>query len=185
LDVDGQAEVPDGLSNVVKIACGGYHSLALTSNGTLIAWGRNSSGQTNVPVGLTDIAAIAAGYEHNLVLRSNGTIVAWGANADGQTNAPPGVSNVVALEAGQRDSFALVGEAAASPTLRAEAPQYSNGVFSVAVQTRADRSYQLEFKDSLADSVWTSLSPVPGDGTLRRLTAPALVTRRYFRVREL
>src|SRR5205807_10459559 len=35
-----------------RIAAGEYHSLALQSNGTVVAWGSNSSGQTNVPAGL-------------------------------------------------------------------------------------------------------------------------------------
>jgi len=183
----GQTDVPTDLSNVVAIAAGGDHSLALTSNGTVVPWGRDSYpwGQSAVPAEATNVSTMAAGYEHSLALRNDGAIIAWGANADGQMNVPPGVSNVLALAAGQRDSFALHGDTPASPTLRAEAPLYSNGVFSVSVQTRADRSYQLEYKDNLADSGWTSQSPIPGDGTLKRLTAPAPVPRRYFRVREL
>jgi alpha-tubulin suppressor-like RCC1 family protein len=35
----GQSIIPAGLSNVVAIAAGGFHSLALQSNGTLVAWG--------------------------------------------------------------------------------------------------------------------------------------------------
>ena len=33
------------LSNITKISKGGYHSMALASDGTLYAWGRNSEGQ--------------------------------------------------------------------------------------------------------------------------------------------
>ena len=39
----------------------GAHSLALLSDGSVIAWGRNSAGQCNVPAGLTGAIAIAAG----------------------------------------------------------------------------------------------------------------------------
>ena len=36
----GQATVPAGLNHVTAIAsCGGLHSLALLSNGTVVAWG--------------------------------------------------------------------------------------------------------------------------------------------------
>ena len=35
----GQTNVPSGLSNVVAIAAGGYHSLALTAEGRVVAWG--------------------------------------------------------------------------------------------------------------------------------------------------
>jgi len=34
-----QTNVPAGLSNVVAIAAGGYHSLALKQNGTVAVWG--------------------------------------------------------------------------------------------------------------------------------------------------
>jgi alpha-tubulin suppressor-like RCC1 family protein len=72
------------------------HSIALKSDGTLWAWGDNSSGQlgdgtftnrsTPVRVGTdTNWVAITAGYyRHNLALKSDGTLWAWGDNWDGQ-----------------------------------------------------------------------------------------------------
>ena len=42
---DGQADVPAGLENVVALAAGYYHSLALKSDGTVIGWGKNDDGQ--------------------------------------------------------------------------------------------------------------------------------------------
>ena len=59
----GQTTVPPGLSNVVAIAAGGYHSLALQADGTVVAWGYNGYGQTNVPPGLSNVVAIAARRE--------------------------------------------------------------------------------------------------------------------------
>jgi alpha-tubulin suppressor-like RCC1 family protein len=35
----------DGLTDVIAVAAGGKHSLALKSNGTVWAWGSDSSGQ--------------------------------------------------------------------------------------------------------------------------------------------
>jgi hypothetical protein len=79
----------------VAIAAGGFHSLALLSNGTVWAWGSNSNGQLGngttissvVPVqvsGLTGMSLIAAGEYHSLALKSDGTVWAWGDNAAGQ-----------------------------------------------------------------------------------------------------
>src|SRR5262249_22963755 len=36
---EGQADVPPGLNGVVRVAGGAYHSLALTADGTVVAWG--------------------------------------------------------------------------------------------------------------------------------------------------
>jgi alpha-tubulin suppressor-like RCC1 family protein/phosphodiesterase/alkaline phosphatase D-like protein len=85
---------------VTAIAAGGYHNLALCADGSLVAWGRNSTGQlgnnslanSTVPVRVDQsgalagkrITAIAAGGSHSLVLCSDGTLAAWGANDKNQ-----------------------------------------------------------------------------------------------------
>ena len=38
---NGQTNVPAGLSNVVAVATGARHCLALNADGTIIAWGKN------------------------------------------------------------------------------------------------------------------------------------------------
>jgi alpha-tubulin suppressor-like RCC1 family protein len=84
-----------GLTGVKAIAAGGSHSLALLSNGTVMAWGANESGQlgtgtvkaSTAPVavkGLSGANAISAGGEFSLALLSNGTVEAWGSNEVGQ-----------------------------------------------------------------------------------------------------
>ncbi len=126
------SQVP-GLSGVVQVASasGAQHSIALKTDGTLWAWGRNdylqlgvgSSGQRNSPVqvpGLANITAIAVGQSiaHGLALRADGTVWAWGQNTAGRlgdgtlTNrASPvqvaGLNNVVAIAAGYNASFAV------------------------------------------------------------------------------
>ena len=99
--------VPAGLTNVVAIAGGDAHCLALTGNGTVVAWGDNTYGETNVPPGLSNVVAIAGGGGHSLALQSNGMVVAWGYDVYGQTNVPPGLSNVLAIAGGQFHSLAL------------------------------------------------------------------------------
>lgn len=81
---------------IVAISAGDIHSLALCSDGTVVAWGGNGYGQlgnnsttsSSVPVlvfntgGFTgkSVIAISAGRTHSLGYCSDGTIVAWGKN---------------------------------------------------------------------------------------------------------
>ncbi len=103
----GQTSVPMGLTDVVGVACGAYHGVAIKNNGTVVAWGDNNYGQTNVPVGLGNVTAVAAGLSHCLALRADGTVVGWGANFDGQTSVPVGLTNVIAIAAGGNGSLSL------------------------------------------------------------------------------
>jgi len=104
---NGAVSIPIGLSNVVQIAAGGYHSLALKSDGTVVGWGGNWDGQATIPVGLSNVVQVAAGDSHNLALKSDGTVVGWGDNFLGQTTIPVGLSNVVQIAAGSYHSLAL------------------------------------------------------------------------------
>ena len=102
-DTSTPVQVRDGsgyLSGVAAISAGENHSLALKSDGTVWAWGRNEYGQlgdgsmTNrlTPVQvldydginyLTGVRAIAVGCFYSLALKSDGTVWAWGENACG------------------------------------------------------------------------------------------------------
>ena len=106
----GQTNVPIYLSNVVSIAAGDYHSMALNSNGQVFCWGANYYGQTNVPSGLSNVVSIAAGGHHNMAMKSDGQLVCWGNNSYGQTNVPSGLSSVVSIAAGMYHSMALASD---------------------------------------------------------------------------
>jgi alpha-tubulin suppressor-like RCC1 family protein len=83
-------------SDVVQVAAGRTHNLALRSDGTVWAWGLNDHGALGdgtttdrlTPVqarGLTGvITQVAAGEDFSLALRSDGTVWAWGRNDRGQ-----------------------------------------------------------------------------------------------------
>jgi trimeric autotransporter adhesin len=72
----GQSIVPAGLSDVIAIDAGSYHSLALKSDGTVVGWGAGLTatgsfpnyGQTAIPAGLSGVIAISAGGSHSLAI---------------------------------------------------------------------------------------------------------------------
>ena len=60
----GQSTVPAGLGEVVAVAAGHEHSLALKADGTVASWGDNYYGQRGFPAALAGVVAIAAGTYH-------------------------------------------------------------------------------------------------------------------------
>jgi hypothetical protein len=87
------------------VAAGGYHTVGLKSDGTVVAVGDDSYGQTNVG-SWTNIAAVAAGYVHTVGLKSDGTVVAVGDDTLGQTNVGSW-TNIVAVAAGDYHTVGL------------------------------------------------------------------------------
>jgi alpha-tubulin suppressor-like RCC1 family protein len=120
-----------GLSDVIAVAAGGSHSLALLKDGTVRAWGLNQRGQLgdgttvnrNAPVAVTGVAgaiAIVAGSQISGALLADGTVMAWGHGnfglgrkgfkPDGPHPIPapvPGVSGIRALACGESHMLAL------------------------------------------------------------------------------
>jgi alpha-tubulin suppressor-like RCC1 family protein len=103
---DGETTTPSGLNNVIALAAGNYHSLALKSDGTVVGWGYDGDDEATPPSGLNTVVAIAAGSRHSLALKSDGTVVGWGDNGYGQTDVPAGLSGVVAIAANENHSLA-------------------------------------------------------------------------------
>lgn len=104
----GQSIIPAGLNDVISVVGGGFHTLALKSDGTVVAWGMNTTGQIDVPVGLNHVTAISAGLYHSVALKIDGSVVSWGGNSLGQGNLPPGLtSGVTAISAGRVHTLAL------------------------------------------------------------------------------
>jgi alpha-tubulin suppressor-like RCC1 family protein len=115
-------------SNVISIAGGDDHFMALKSDGTLLGCGYNSSGQLGngvtsdqtTPVtisGITgNITDVKAGDSHTLILKADGTVWSAGAYAglgNGTTQNSAvfvqvnSLANVVAIDCGDSISLAL------------------------------------------------------------------------------
>ena len=93
--------IPPGLSNMVAVAAGDSHVLALNKDGTLVAWGVYKCGMaTNIPADATDVIAISAGGNSSMALKADGTVRVWGDNTYGATNVPQALSNVIAIADG-------------------------------------------------------------------------------------
>lgn len=140
-----------GLSNVIALAAGGAHNLALVANGTVWAWGADWYGQlgngTNLdqyaPVqvpGLSNVVAVSAGSSHSLAAVADGRAYSWGYNYYGQlgnnTNinryAPGLVSNltgrtVTAVKAGDSHSLFLINPVGAAGSFRFSVAAFSAG----------------------------------------------------------
>jgi len=123
-----------GITNAVAIAAGGWHSLAILSDGTVKSWGYDAQGQlgndassSNCPTpvtvsGISTATVVAAGTNHSLAVLSDGTMKSWGSDGNGQlgndatlaNQATPvvvsGISTASAVAAGMSHSLAVLSD---------------------------------------------------------------------------
>jgi hypothetical protein len=120
----------EGLAQVVGIAAGSGHAVAVVKGGTVHTWGNNASGELGdgtttysaVPVeirSLSNVVAVSASHSHTLALLADGTVQAWGSNefgqlgigSDGDFSTVPvqvgSLTNIVAIVAARTYSMAL------------------------------------------------------------------------------
>ena len=86
--------VPALKRSVRALVAGGFHTLALMSDGSLVGFGRGASGAASadsctpvsvqLPDGCAPIATLAAGRAHSLALLEDGSVLSWGAAESGQ-----------------------------------------------------------------------------------------------------
>uniref|UniRef100_A0A8D0L024 Uncharacterized protein n=1 Tax=Strix occidentalis caurina TaxID=311401 RepID=A0A8D0L024_STROC len=84
--------------DIVQIACGDQHAMALSRGGELFTWGQNTHGQLGVGSQTTlipqpqlverlkgiPLAQIAAGGAHSVAVSLSGAVYSWGKNDFGQ-----------------------------------------------------------------------------------------------------
>jgi hypothetical protein len=98
-----QSRVLPNLTNIVAVAGGSFHSLALERDGKVRGWGENNFGKATPPPGLSNVVALAAGGEFSLALQNDGAVVAWG----NQSAIPTNLTKVAALAAALANGLAL------------------------------------------------------------------------------
>ncbi|MBT9561023.1 MAG: hypothetical protein IV100_33675 [Myxococcales bacterium] len=105
---------PGTEDDIVAVATGYAHSLALRDDGRVFAWGSNLQGESTVPLAAqSGIKAIAAGAGFSLALTSTGQVIGWGRNDYGQSAIPVAAqSGVVAIAAGWFHGLALTSSGA-------------------------------------------------------------------------
>ena len=92
-EVFAPVSIPALAGKVVNITTGGFHTLALTRDGTLHAFGRGRDGQlgnglttngASEVTGLKNVVSMAAGTWHSAVVLADGSAWAWGHNSRSQ-----------------------------------------------------------------------------------------------------
>jgi len=109
-----------GISNVVGVSSGLYHTCVVQVSGLVKCWGWNTYGELGdgttddryhdpvTVIGINDALSAAAGSQHVCALSRNGVVRCWGDNGWGQLGngsriasvipvAVNGISNVVAI----------------------------------------------------------------------------------------
>ena len=101
------------------VSAWGGNTVALKKDGSLWAWGRNSSGQLgddtntsrNIPgrVGTDkDWAAISVRWRHTVALKKNGSLWAWGNNSSGQLGDGTNTSRNIPVRVGTNKNWAAI-----------------------------------------------------------------------------
>ena len=103
---------PAGLANIVGIAAGEFHSLAIKSDCTVAAWGKSDGGETTPPVGLSGVSKVAAGSNFSLALKTDGTLVTWPSAeiTNPIRTIPANTTQITSIAAGSSHALALRSE---------------------------------------------------------------------------
>lgn len=84
----------DTVEKFNSVVCGGYHSVGIREDNTIVIWGDDSHNQRkDTPIG--EFLQVACGLFHSVGIRKDGTVVTWGGNAY-RRNSPEGKFLMVA-----------------------------------------------------------------------------------------
>ncbi|KAL1512947.1 hypothetical protein ABEB36_002446 [Hypothenemus hampei] len=122
------SKVPE-LEDIISVASGQHHTLALRENGTVLGWGENKFGQLGVDSSVTNsfvpletfyhegLESVYAGWTHSAALTKNGEVFSWGRDTYGQLGAEreipfkpekiPSLNNIRQLSLGSEHNLAV------------------------------------------------------------------------------
>ena len=106
----GACDVPlecSGAGSCTAIAAGGGHTVALTPNGKILAWGSPLNGQCDPVNPHVMFTHIAAGSNHTVALRQSGEISAWGSTGFGECDPPANLHHGQLIAAGGSHTIAF------------------------------------------------------------------------------
>ena len=86
---------------------------AIRANGTVTAWGSNTTGLLTPPVGLSGVTQVAGGFAHALARQAGGSVTTWGDGVTTDLSIPSNVVHTRLIAAGRGFSIAVSSQ---SPT---------------------------------------------------------------------
>lgn len=108
----------DSLNNWSQVAAGRYHTIAIKTNGTLWAWGRNqgrlgdgTTAYRSSPVqigALTNWDQASAGEGHTTAVKTDGTLWAWGFGSNGRLGDSTTVNKSSPVQIGSLTTWSQV-----------------------------------------------------------------------------
>lgn len=165
----GLSQTNTSLASVSQLSGGGYNSLALGSDGTVVGWGLDGGRQLDFSLSNVKISQVGSGMAHTVILRLDGTVAAYGDNSVGQLNVPTNLLGITQISAGGYHTLALRSDGTVmawglNTSRQCSVPVGLTGVIQVA----AGLKHSMALKSDGSVVVW-------GDNSYRQLSIPSTV----------
>lgn len=157
-----------------QVESGGFHSLALASDGHLYSWGYNGDGSlgngTNInstSPGMIDSThtylMIAAGIQASYAIRSDSTLWAWGFNGNNELGVGPSITqSEIPLQVGEDNDWVLVKSGSVyGVAFKDDMSLYAWGS-NLFGQLGAGGTADLLKPTRIGDDYWTQIAPAAG-----------------------